>query len=86
MFELLEIYDAKRNLQEDQEMIAELKSVDKMGDRIIRGLSYVISIIARYSPVYHPEKDRSISAFWKIMDDTTMDNHEKARLLLGKAA
>ena len=86
MFELLEIYDAKRNLQEDQEMIAVLKSVDKMGDRIIRGLSYVISIIARYSPVYHPEKDRSISAFWKIMDDTTMDNHEKARLLLGKAA
>ena len=86
MFELLEIYDAKRNLQEDQEMIAELKSVDKMGDRIIRGLSYVISIIARYSPVYHPEKDRSISAFWKIMDDTTMDNHEKAKLLLGKAA
>ena len=86
MFELLEIYDAKRNLQEDQEMIAELKSVDTMGDRIIRGLSYVISIIARYSPVYHPEKDRSISAFWKIMDDTTMDNHEKARLLLGKAA
>ena len=86
MFELLEIYDAKRNLQEDQEMLSEIKSVDEKGDRIIRGLSYVISIIARYSPVYHPEKDRSISAFWKIMDDTTMDNHEKARLLLGKAA
>ena len=86
MFELLEIYDAKRNLQEDQEMLSEIKSVDEKGDRIIRGLSYVISIIARYSPVYHPEKDRSISAFWKIMDDTTMDNHEKAKLLLGKAA
>ena len=86
MFELLEIYDAKSELQEDQEMLSEIKSVDEQGDRILRGLSYVISIIARYSPVYHPAKDRRISAFWKILDDKTNDNHEKARLLLGRAA
>ena len=86
MFELLEIYDAKKELQEDQKMISEIRNVDEQGDRIIRGLSYVTSIIARYSPVYHPSKDRSILTFWKIMDDTTIDNHEKARILLGKTA
>ena len=86
MFELLEIFDAKKELQEDQKLISEIRNVDNQGDRIIRGLSYVISIIARYSPVYHPEKDSSIFTFWKIMDDTTIDNHEKARILLGKTA
>lgn len=86
MFELLEIFDAKKELQEDQKMISEIRNVDNQGDRIIRGLSYVISIIARYSPVYHPGKDHSIYTFWKIMDDTTIDNHEKARILLGKTA
>ena len=86
MFELLEIFDAKKELQEDQKLISEIRNVDDQGDRIIRGLSYVISIIARYSPVYHPEKDRSIFTFWKIMDDTTIDNHVKARILLGKTA
>ena len=86
MFELLEIFDAKKELQEDQKLISEIRNVDDQGDRIIRGLSYVISIIARHSPVYHPSKDRSIFAFWKIMDDTTIDNHEKARILLGKTA
>ena len=86
MFELLEIYDAKKELQKDQKMISEIRNVDEQGDRIIRGLSYVISIIARHSPVYHPEKDSSIFTFWKIMDDTTIDNHVKARILLGKTA
>ena len=86
MFELLEIFDAKKELQEDQKLISEIRNVDDQGDRIIRGLSYVISSIARYSPVYHPEKDSSIFTFWKIMDDTTIDNHEKARILLGKTA
>ena len=86
MFELLEIFDAKKELQEDQKMISEIRNVDNQGDRIIRGLSYVISIIARYSPVYHAGKDHSIYTFWKIMDDTTIDNHEKARILLGKTA
>ena len=85
MYELLEIYDAKSELQEDQELLSEIRSVEQ-GDRILRGLSYVISIIARYSPVYHPAKDRRISAFWKILDDKTIDNHEKARILLGRAA
>ena len=86
MFELLEIYDTKKELQEDQKMMSEIRTVDIRGDKIIRGLSYVISIIARNSPIYHPSKDYSIVTFWKIMDDKTINNHEKARLLLGKAA
>ena len=51
MYELLEIYDAKSVLQKYQEMLSEIRSVDDEGDMIIRGLSYVISIIARYSPI-----------------------------------
>ena len=86
MFELLEIFDAKKELQEDQKLISEIRNVDDQGDRIIRGPSYVISIIARYPPVYHPGKDHSIDNSGKIMDDTTVDSHEKARILLGRTA
>lgn len=86
MYELLEIYDAKNALQKDRELISDIRDVDEEGDRIIRGLSYVISIIARYSPVYRPKKEIRMSMFWNILEDKTIDNHEKARRLLGKAA
>lgn len=77
MYELLEIYGAKSELQEEREILSEIRNAGDQGDRILRGLSYVISIIARYSPVYSPSKDRRISAFWKILDDKSIDNHEK---------
>jgi hypothetical protein len=86
MFELLEIYDAKVELQKDKELMEGIEAVDTHGEDIIRGLSYVISIIARYSPVYRPSKKLRMTMFWRILEDKTIDNHEKARRLLGKAA
>ena len=86
MFELLEIFDAKNALQREREKMSEDSGFNEYDDRILNSLTYVVSIIARYSPVYRPSKDIRMTMFWGILEDKTIDNHEKARRLLGRAA
>ncbi len=86
MFELLEIFDAKNALQIEKKRMLEDDGLNEYEDRILSSLTYVVSIIARYSPVYRPSKDIRMTMFWRILEDKTIDNHEKARRLLGRAA
>ena len=85
MFELLEIYDAVNNLELIEEMLIGEVSGAGPGEGIMGSLSYVSGIIARFSPVYLPRADYEVSYFWRTLDDKTMDNHRKARILLGIA-
>ena len=85
MFELLEIYDAAKGVEEIEEMLIGQIIGAGPGEGIVGNLSYVSGIIARYSPVYGPGEDYEMSYFWRTLDDDSIDNHRKARLLLGIA-
>lgn len=85
MFELLEVYDAVNELHKVEKMLVGIETGVGPGEGILGNLSYVPEIIRRYSPVYTPGVDYEDSYFWKILDDEEMDNHRKARILLGIA-
>ncbi len=83
MFELLEIYDAKEELHQVLEMLAGMDCSIGYDDGVLGKLSRVTDIIKRHSPLHHTEEDYDESGFWKILEDETIDNHQKAGRLLG---
>lgn len=83
MFQLLEIYDARENLETVQEMLTGCIQHAGYGEGILGNLSYVTDIIMRYSPLYDPAVNYEDSEFGRILEDDTMDNNMKARILLG---
>lgn len=76
MFELLEVYDAVKGVEKIEEMLCGVSQSCGYGEGIIGNLSYVSEIIRRYS------KEVTSSKFLDLLADKTMDNHQKARLLL----
>ena len=84
MFELLEIYDAVKGVEAIEEMLIGAVTGVGPGEGIVGNLSYVPGIIARFSPVYEPGEDYEESYFWRTLDDDSIDNHRKARFLLGQ--
>ena len=83
MFELLEIYDAREALMQIQEMLIGESCDAGNGEGIIGNLSYAYDIIARNSPLHEPGHNLEDTRFGQILYDRTIDNHKKARLLLG---
>ena len=83
MYELLKIYYAREALLKIQEtMIGDICDCG-YGEGILGDLSYVYSIIRRHSPIFDPYHDLETTLFGQLLIDKTMDNHKKARLLLG---
>lgn len=85
MFELLEMYDAVNELEKIEIMLIGESVGIGPGEGIMGNLSYVTEIIKRHSPVYSSGVDYEESYFGKILEDEKMDNHRKARILLGIA-
>ena len=83
MFELLEMFDARELLIEVQELLIGEKYDAGGGEGIIGNLSYAYDIIARYSPLHEPGCNLEDTRFGQILYDSAIDNHKKARLLLG---
>ena len=83
MFELLEMYDAKEALIQVLDMLIGDRYEAGYGEGIIGNLSYAYDIIARNSPLREPRRDVEVTLFGQILDNKTIDNHRKARLLLG---
>ena len=83
MFELLEMYDAREALMQIQEMLIGERYDAGYGEGIIGNLSYAYDIIARHSPLREPRRNVEDTRFGQILEDRTIDNHKKARLLLG---
>ena len=83
MFELLEIYDARDALMRIQEMLIGEEYEAGYGEGIIGNLSYAYDIISRNSPLYDPTRNVEDTRFGQIIEDKAIDNHKKARLLLG---
>lgn len=83
MFKLLEIYNATQDIWKIQEMLIGITCDVGYGEGILGALDYAQEVIAKFSPVYNPGEDYEESKFWQILDDREMDNHVKARLLLG---
>ena len=83
MFELLEMYDAGEALMQVQEMLIGERYSAGYGEGILGNLSYAYDIIARNSPLREPGCDVEVTLFGQILDNKTIDNHKKARLLLG---
>ena len=85
MFELLEVYDAVNGLEKIEVMLVGESVGVGPGEGIMGSLSYVPEIIRRHSPIYIPGVDYEDSHFGRILEDEKMDNHRKARILLGIA-
>ena len=85
MFELLEMYDAVNELEEIEVMLVGESVGVGPGEGIMGSLSYVPEIIRWHSPIYIPGADYKDSRFGRILEDEKMDNHRKARILLGIA-
>ena len=83
MFELLEMYDAKEALIQVLDMLIGDRYEAGYGEGIMGNLSYAYDIIARNSPLREPGRDVEDTLFGQILDNKTIDNHRKARLLLG---
>ena len=49
---------------------------------IMGNLSYAYDIIARNSPLREPGRNVETTLFGQLLDNKTIDNHKKARLLL----
>ncbi len=79
MCDLLEIYDAKEELHQILEMLIDEDCAPGYGDGILGKLSRVTDIIMRRSSL-----DDDQTEFWEILEDKTLENHRKARMLLGK--
>ena len=76
MYELLEIYDAVTELEKFQEMLIGISVAVGPGEGILGNLSYVAEIILRHSP------NLSATELETILEDKTLSNRKKARLLL----
>jgi len=83
MFKLLEIYNATQDIWKIQEMLIGIPCDVGYGEGILGELDYTQEIISKFSPVYDPTEDYEESKFWQILDNREIDNHVKARLLLG---
>ena len=84
MFELLEMHDAVNEFEKIEIMLIGESVSTGPGEGIVGTLSYVSEIIRRYSPIYTPGMDYEDTCFGKILEKE-MDNHKKARILLGIA-
>ncbi len=78
MFELLEIYDAKEELERISEELSGVAFATGYDEGILGKLSRVTDIIMRGSPL-----DDDQTEFWEILEDKSLENHRKARMLLG---
>ncbi len=85
MFELLEIYDAVCKAEEIEVILTGDSITVGPEDGILGKMSYITEIIARFSPVYGKEEEYEKSYFRRVLEDGEMDNHRKARILLGLA-
>ena len=86
MFELLEIHDAIDRLYEVERLLIGTCVGTGPGEGIIGDMEYhTIEIIMRHSKIYQPGQDIIDSYFGKVLYDKEMDNHRKARILLGIA-
>lgn len=85
MYELLVMHDAVDKLYDVEGMFTGTLVGVGPGEGILGDLSYVTEIIMRYSPIYEPGHDLIDSAFGKVLYDEELDNHRKARILLGIA-
>lgn len=83
MFELLEMYDAKEALIQVLDMLIGDRYEVGYGEGIIGNLSYAYDIIARNSPLRESGRNVEDTLFGQILDNKAIDNHKKARLLLG---
>jgi hypothetical protein len=83
MFELLEMYDAVNGLEKIEIMLIGESVATGPGEGIMGNLSYVTEIIRRHYPIYTPGVNYEDTYFGKILEDEEMDNHRKARVLLG---
>ena len=83
MFELLEMYDAKEALIQVLDMLIGDRYEAGYGEGIIGNLSYAYDIIARNSPLRESGRNVEDTLFGQILDNKAIDNHKKARLLLG---
>ena len=83
MFELLEMYDAKEALIQVLDMLIGDRYEAGYGEGIMGNLSYAYDIIARNSPLRDPQRNVEDTLFGQILDSKAIDNHKKARLLLG---
>ncbi len=86
MFELLEIYDAQEELHRVLAMLIDDDYDAGYGEGILGRLSHVTDIIMRNSPLYHPGEDYNQSEFCRVLEDETIDNHKKSKLILGLEA
>ena len=83
MYELLEIRDAVEQLREIELRMTGAMTAVEPGEGIMGDLSYVDEIITRHSPLFIPGTDYEKTLFGKVLEDTEIDNHRKARILLG---
>ena len=83
MFELLEMYDAKEALIQVLDMLIGDRYEAGYGEGIMGNLSYAYDIIARNSPLHESGRNVEDTLFGQILDNKAIDNHKKARLLLG---
>ena len=84
MFKLLEVYNASLDFSDILYKLIGKPFCDvDPSEGILGALDYVPEVITKFSPVYDPTEDYEESRFWQILDDREIDNHVKARLLLG---
>ena len=84
MFDLLEIREAVDRLYEVEKLLIGNCVGVGPGEGIIGDLEYhTMEAIMRHSPLHNEGDDILDSYFGKVLYDKEMDNHQKARILLG---
>lgn len=87
MAALLEIKDAAEALEDVMEILVGTSYALSFGEGALGKLSRIYDLIKELSPVYAQQRqaceDISDSPFGKILDDKSMRNEEKAKILLG---
>ena len=85
MFELLEIRDAVDKLRDIEIMMTGCLIGGNPGESIMGNMFYIDEIISRHSPLFITEVDYMDTYYGKVLEDKEMNNHRKARILLGIA-
>lgn len=85
MYELLEAHDSVEQLWKVMDMLFGEACDTGYGEGIMGNLSYVADIIIWHSPLHEPDRDLDDTLLGRILAGGGMDNHKKARLILGMA-
>ena len=84
MYGLLEIYDAYEALIDAVKTIVGKDLAVSFSDGILGKLQWISDLIAKHSPMFDSDLDFTNQPFYEVLSNKEMDNHEKAKVLMGE--